>query len=65
MLSDIRIAISGQDSENRDFCSKWGTLIISMLQKRGFVKKAERAVSPCNNGLVALRNRPRCTPIRP
>jgi len=63
MLSDIRIAISRQGLENRDFCSKWGTLIISMLQKRGFVKKAERAVSPCNNGLVALRNRPRCTPI--
>jgi hypothetical protein len=65
MLSDIRIAISGQGSENRVFCFKQGVLIISMLQQQGFVKKAERAVSPCNKAVIALRNRPPCTAKRP
>ena len=65
MLSDIGIAIFGQGTENRDFCFKWGVLIISELRQRGFVKKAERAVLHCNKGLIALRRWPRCTPIRP
>ena len=54
MLSDIRIAISGQGSENRVFCFKQGVLIISMLQQQGFVKKAERAVSQCKEACFAM-----------
>ena len=65
MLSGIRSAIFRQGSENRVFCFKWGALIISMLQRWGFVKKAERAVSPCNKAVIALRRRPPCTAKRP
>jgi len=65
MLSGIRSAIFRQGSENRVFCFKWGALIISMLQRWGFVKKAERAVSPCNKAVIALRRRPYCKAKRP
>ena len=55
MLSDICIAIFGQGSENRDFYFKWEALIINTLQSHRFVKKAERAVSPCNKAAVAMQ----------
>ena len=65
MLSDICIAIFGQGSENRDFYFKWEALIINTLQSHRFVKKAERAVSPCNKAVIALRRRPYCNAKRP
>ncbi len=65
MLSDIHIAVFGQGSENSVFCFKRGVLTVSTLRRRGFVKKAERAVSPCNKAVIALRQRPYCKVKRP
>ena len=65
MLSDIHIAVFGQGSENSVFCIKRGALTVSTLRRRGFVKKAERAVSPCNKAVIALPNGPRCIAKRP
>ncbi len=55
MLSDIRIAISTLRPENREFWSKQEALTISTLRRRGFVKKAERAVWPRNKAAVAMQ----------
>ena len=63
MLNDIRIAVFRLRPENSDFCVKREALTVSTLRRHSFVKKAERALSPCNKalthcngGLVAPRN---------
>ena len=63
MLSDIRIAISRQGLENRDFCSKWGTLDYQHVTKTGLCQRKQRgpfhlaitASLHCETGLVALQ----------
>ena len=65
MLSDTLTAIFNHEPENRNFRFKREALTVSTLQPRRFVKKAERAVSPCNKAVIALRRRPPCTAKRP
>jgi len=65
MLSGTQTANSTPRSKNRVFYFKWEALTVSTLQRKNFVKKAERAVSPCNKAVIALRRRPPCTAKRP
>ena len=65
MLSDTLTAIFNHEPENRNFRFKREALTVSTLQPRRFVKKAERAVSPCNKAVIALRQRPYCKVKRP
>jgi len=65
MLSSTRRAFLNQTPENRIFCLKQEALTVSTLRRHGFVKKAERAVSPCNKAVIALRQRPYCKVKRP
>jgi len=65
MLSNIRTAIFERHPEKHDFPLKREVLTVSTLQKSGFVKKAERLLSPCNNALIALQLRPCCNAKRP
>ena len=58
-------AVFGRDAENGVFWLKWGTLTVSMLQKRRPVKKAERPLSHCNNGRFGLPFGPYCSAKRP
>ena len=53
MLSDTLTAIFNHEPENRNFRFKREALTVSTLQPRRFVKKAERAVSPCNKAVIA------------
>jgi len=65
MLSGTQTANSTPRSKNRVFYFKWEALTVSTLQRKNFVKKAERAVSPCNKAVIARRRRPYCNAKRP
>lgn len=65
MLSHIRNTKADQRPEKGPFLWKQEVLTINALRKKSFVIKAERPISHCQTGHIALRNNPYCNMKRP